>query len=92
MKLTRKLIEALITEEERVVFKTTYKEQDCNVLIGGQYFVVEFADGTMLQQNQEDIERGDCFTNDSIEVYTSLKKICVEGTLFFSFVGELETK
>ena len=92
MKLTRKLIEALITEEERVKFTTTYKEQDCNILIGDNYFVLEFPDGTMLQQNQEDIERGDCFTNDSMEVYTSIKKICVEGTLFFSFFGELETK
>lgn len=92
MKLTRKLIEALITEEERVEFNTTYKNQNCKVSIGDGYFVLEFADKTMLQQNEEDIQRGDCFPFDTgIDVYTSTKQVHLTGTLFLEHFGNLET-
>lgn len=92
MKLTRKLIEALITEEERVKFKTTYEGQDCRVLIGCDYFLVEFTDGHTLQQNRKDIESGGCFPyNDCISVYTTIVKVSVSGELWFEDFTNLET-
>lgn len=92
MKLTRKLIEALIVEEERVEFKTSYLDRECKVLIGEEYFVVRFPDGTMLQQNRRDIEEGLCFPfDDEIETYTSLKGVMVQGRFHLNQFTNLET-
>lgn len=92
MKLTRKLIEALIVEEERVEFKTSYLDGECKVLIGEDYFVVKFPDGKMLQQNRRDIEEGLCFPfDDEIETYTSLHGVIVQGRFHLNQFTNLET-
>ena len=95
MKLTRKLIEALIAEEgieNRVEFKTSYMDIECNVIIGCGYFVVEYPDGTMLQQNQDDIESGDAFPfDDEIQAYTSQKGVVLEGRFYLNRFDNLET-
>lgn len=95
MKLTRKLIEALITEEgieNRVEFKTSYMDRECKVLIGGGYFVVSYPDGTTLQQNQTDIESGDAFPfEDEIEAYTILKGLVVVGRFYLERFTDLKT-
>ena len=92
MKITRKLIEALISEEKRVKFKTSYMDKECDVLIGEDYFVVKFPDGTMLQQNRRDIEEGLCFPfDDEIETYTSLKGVLVQGRFHLNHFANLQT-
>jgi len=94
MKLTETLIRALVTQEERTIFNTTYDKVPCEVHIGDRYLVVKFNDGTMLQQNEEDIVNGTCFDCDDIEMYTTISKACiiVNAKVWFDRFGKLELK
>jgi len=94
MKLTETLIQALVTQEERAIFKTTYDKVPCEVNIGDRYFVVKFKDGLMFQQNEEDVVDGSCFDYEDIEVYTSVGEanIIVNSKLWFERFGNLELK
>jgi hypothetical protein len=94
MKLTEKLIQALITEEKRVIFKTTYDNVPCVVEIGDLYLVVKFNDGVMLQQDETEIVKGTCFEYGDVNMYTSIgdAHIIVKAKMFMDRFGDLEIK
>jgi hypothetical protein len=94
MKLTETLIQALVTQEERAIFKTTYDKEPCEVHIGDRYLVLKFKDGVILQQNEEDIIEGKCFDIGEIEMYTSITDahIIVTAKVWLERFGNLELK